>query len=135
MHLVIDGYGGDQQKMWDADLVRGFLETYPAKLGMTRVSEAQVSCWEEPDPGLSGFVVIAESHICIHTFPHRDYVNVDIFSCKPFDSQRALEDVVSLFSLGKVKTWILERGLEFLDSKQAVPVQRSAPGIPASPRG
>ena len=29
MHLVIDGYGGNIDKMWDLDLVRGFLYDYP----------------------------------------------------------------------------------------------------------
>ena len=123
MHLVIDGYGGDPQRMWDAELIRDFLTSYPATLGMSRMSEPQVSTWEFPDPGLSGFVVIAESHICIHTFPARDYVNVDIFSCKSFDHQRALQDVLSLFRLGRVKTWLLDRGLEFLDGGQGASVQ------------
>ena len=118
MHVVIDGYGGDPQRMGDPELIRDFLTTYPAKLGMTRISEPQVSTWAAPDPGLSGFVVIAESHICIHTFPLRDYVNVDIFSCKAFDTQRALKDVTALFSLDKVKSWLLERGLEYLGSER-----------------
>ena len=120
MHLVIDGYGGDQQKMWDLELIRDFLMTYPTKLGMTRMSEPQVSAWQSPDPGLSGFVVIAESHICIHTFPTRDYVNVDIFSCKSFDHQQALADVLSLFSFTDHKSWLLERGLEFLNKQRPV---------------
>ena len=29
MHLVIDGYGGNIDKMWDEDLVRSFLYDYP----------------------------------------------------------------------------------------------------------
>ena len=135
MHLVIDGYGGEQDKMWDSELVRDFLETYPTKLGMTRMSEPQVSTWTEPDPGLSGFVVIAESHICIHTFPIRDYVNIDIFSCKPFDNQRALQDVISLFSLKTVNSWLLERGLEFTSSHTPKPAQQTSHRVPASHRG
>jgi S-adenosylmethionine decarboxylase len=135
MHLLIDGYGGERDRMWNSELVRHFLETYPTKLGMTRMSEAQISTWEAPDPGLSGFVVIAESHICIHTFPIRDYVNVDIFSCKSFDSQLALQDVISLFSLKTVNHWILERGLEFANSDPPKPVQRTTHCEPASPRG
>ena len=115
MHLVIDGFGGDKTRMWDPDLIRDFLYNYPSRLGMTRMSEPQVSTWESPDPGLSGFVVIAESHICMHTFPQRDYVNVDIFSCKSFDHQQALQDIRSLFGLERVRTWVLDRGLEHLE--------------------
>lgn len=121
MHLVIDGYRGDPDKMWDVDLVRRFLDEYPATLGMTKICEPQVQEYNGPkseDSGVSGFVIIAESHISIHTFPHRDYVNVDVFSCKAFDNERALRDVKALFSLGEVRTWVIDRGLEHLDAKR-----------------
>ncbi len=123
MHLVIDGYGGDIEKMWDADLVRRFLDDYPSALGMTKVCDPQVLTYNGPkveDSGVSGFVIIAESHISIHTFPRRDYVNIDVFSCKPFDNERALRDVKDLFSLEEVRTWLLDRGLEHLAGREAL---------------
>ena len=123
MHLVIDGYGGDIDKMWDEDLVRDFLYRYPESLGMTRITEPRVLRYEAPkseDSGVSGFVIIAESHISIHTFPRKDYINIDIFSCRPFDHERALEDVKDLFGLAEVNTWLLNRGLEWLDERQGL---------------
>ena len=124
MHLVIDGYGGDPAKMWDVDLVRRFLADYPSVLGMTKLCEPQVLTYNGPkaeDSGVSGFVIIAESHISIHTFPHRDYVNMDVFSCKSFDNEQALRDMKELFSLTEVRTWILDRGLDHLESRKAFP--------------
>ena len=123
MHLVIDGYGGDTEKMWDIGLVRDFLINYPDALGMTRITEPNVLEYNGPiteDAGVSGFVIIAESHISIHTFPRRGYVNIDIFSCKSFDHDRALVDVKDLFDLQDAKTWLLDRGLEWLDSRQGM---------------
>lgn len=123
MHLVIDGYRGDITKMWEVERVREFLTDCPADLGMTRITEPKVLEYNAPKPqdsGVSGFVIIAESHISIHTFPHRDYVNIDIFSCRPFDQQRALDNTKSLFDLEEVKTWVLERGLEWLDEGQGL---------------
>ncbi len=123
MHLVIDGYGGDIDKMWDEDLVRDFLYQYPTSLNMTRITEPHVLRYEAPkseDSGVSGFVIIAESHISIHTFPRKDYINIDIFSCRPFDHERALDDVKELFQLTEVKTWLLDRGLEWLDERQGL---------------
>ncbi len=123
MHLVIDGYRGDITKMWDVERVREFLNDCPGDLGMTRITEPKVLEYNAPKPqdsGVSGFVIIAESHISIHTFPHRDYVNIDIFSCRPFDQQRALDSAKSLFDLAEVKTWVLERGLEWLDERQGL---------------
>ena len=121
MHLVIDGYGGNIDKMWDEDLVRNFLYDYPESLDMTRITEPNVLRYEAPkseDSGVSGFVIIAESHISIHTLPRKDYINIDIFSCQPFNHELALEDVKELFGLIEVKTWLLDRGLEWLDERQ-----------------
>ncbi|MEC9309174.1 MAG: S-adenosylmethionine decarboxylase [Chloroflexota bacterium] len=121
MHLIIDGYGGNVSKMWDVELVRKFLTDYPDNLGMTRITEPNVVEYNGPehdDAGVSGFVIIAESHISIHTFPRRDYVNIDIFSCKTFDSEKALDDAKQLFDLSDSKTWIIDRGLEWLDKEQ-----------------
>ncbi len=123
MHLVIDGYRGDKAKMWDAERVRDFLLDCPATLGMTRITEPKVLEYKAPkdeDSGVSGFVIIAESHISVHTFPHRDYVNIDIFSCRPFDHDKALADAKSLFDLEDAKTWLLNRGLEWLDEGQGL---------------
>ena len=123
MHLVIDGFSGNPSKMWDEGLVRQFLTDYPDALEMTRITEPRVLVYDAPKPedsGVSGFVIIAESHISIHTFPHKNYVNIDIFSCRPFDHDKALEDAKSLFDLEDAKTWLLDRGLEWLDERQGL---------------
>jgi S-adenosylmethionine decarboxylase len=42
-----------------------------------------------PNGGVSGVVVLAESHISIHTWPERDYAAIDIFmcgACNPYDT-------------------------------------------------
>lgn len=47
-----------------------------------------------PNGGVSGVVVLAESHISIHTWPERDFAAVDIFmcgSCNPYDSLPVLK--------------------------------------------
>ena len=122
MHLVIDGYGGDSEKLKDVDLVRRFLDGYPSAIGMNKIIDPQVHtyCGEKPeDWGVSGFVLIAESHISVHTFPERGYVNIDIFSCQAFDPTPSLADVKATFSLPNVKVWTLERGLEYSTTWEA----------------
>ncbi len=115
MHLVIDGYRGNPEKLQDVELLRSFLITYPAAIGMTRITEPMLLTYSTPDNvdwGVTGFVIIAESHISLHTFPNRGYVNLDIFSCKGFDAEKATQDVKELLGLQEVRSWILERGLE-----------------------
>ncbi|MGP8194302.1 MAG: S-adenosylmethionine decarboxylase, partial [Syntrophobacteraceae bacterium] len=63
--------------------------------------------------GVSGFVLIAESHISIHTFPDKQYMSIDMFSCKPFDTGLAVDTIKSYFKIQKHEIKVLDRGQEF----------------------
>jgi len=43
--------------------------------------------------GVSGVIVIAESHFAIHTWPEHCYTAVDLFSCSDFDYKAALNHI------------------------------------------
>ena len=132
MHLVIDGHGCDAQQLADAERIRRFLDEFPDAISMTKITPPSVYTYQGPkeeDWGVSGFVLIAESHISVHTFPDRGYVNIDVFSCKEFDAEGALAEVSHRFAIGETKHWVLDRGLEHLDpttAKQAVEAERAA---------
>jgi len=116
MHLIIDGYRGDVQKMQDVDFIYQLLDIYPSQIGMTKISPPKVSKYigsKSEDWGVSAFVLIAESHISIHTFPERSYINIDIFSCKEFNAEQAIRDLQQKFGLAEVRSYILNRGLEY----------------------
>ncbi|HEU5349722.1 MAG TPA: deoxyhypusine synthase family protein, partial [Ktedonobacterales bacterium] len=72
--------------------------------------------YQAPDPaysGVSGLVVIAESHIAIHTFPELDYFTMDIFSCKNFDHEKAIEYIRTAFDVREMDRMLVQRGLSF----------------------
>ncbi len=126
MHLIMDGYGGNAQKLEDAEQIYQLLDRYPDEIGMIKISPPKVSKYVGSKPedwGISGFVLIAESHISIHTFPERHYINIDIFSCKEFDAEQAIKELQEHFGLSEVKTFILNRGLEYQPGKEAIKVQ------------
>jgi S-adenosylmethionine decarboxylase len=121
MHLIIDGYSSNQKILRDEDFLRKWLENYPARIGMTRISPPYVIKYIGPvleDWGISGFVFIAESHIGIHTFVERNYINIDVFSCKDFDTEKAIEDFREGFQLVKLRTCLIDR--EWLEAKTAL---------------
>jgi S-adenosylmethionine decarboxylase len=129
MHLIIDGYGGDPQKMQDVEFIYKILDAYPSQIGMTKISTPHVSKYVGSKPedwGVSGFVLIAESHISIHTFPEKFYINIDVFSCKEFDAERAIKGFKQDFGLIEVRSYILNRGLEFSNNQQPSLVLDSA---------
>jgi len=112
MHLIIDGYSSNQKILQDEYFLRKWLEDYPAKIGMIRISPPRVLRYKGPvleDWGISGFVFIAESHIGIHTFVEQNYINIDIFSCKDFDTEKAIKDFREGFQLVKLRTCLIDR--------------------------
>jgi S-adenosylmethionine decarboxylase len=116
MHLIIDGFGANRKMLESEDMIYDLLDRYPSQIGMTKVAPPQVFKYigsKPEDWGISGFVLIAESHISIHTFPERRYVNIDIFSCKDFDSEYAIQELKAIFEFDEIQNYLLNRGLEY----------------------
>jgi S-adenosylmethionine decarboxylase len=121
LHLTLDGYDCLRESLMNLDQVYRFLDTCPDLIQMTKIMPPYVFKYQgkaESDWGLSGFVLIAESHISIYTFPDRNYLSLDIFSCKDFDTQVAVEYITDLFGIERHETNILNRGLEFPRDKK-----------------
>jgi S-adenosylmethionine decarboxylase len=115
-HLTLDGYRCDQKKLEDIEQVYRLLDEVPAEIGMTKIMPPYVFRYNGSKPedwGVSGFVLIAESHISIHTYPDKRYLSFDIFSCKEFDVARAIAIIGERFDIGSVEHTVLDRGTEF----------------------
>ena len=116
MHITIDGFGGNPALLGNEELVRNLLDHYPDEIGMTKITQPHVFEYHGDKPedwGVSGFVIIAESHIAFHTFPEHGQIWVDIFSCKGFDETPAIDLIVDAFELQDTRIHKLERGLEY----------------------
>jgi len=102
VHLMLDGYGCDRSKLEDINFISSFLDEYPTEMDMTKIMPPYVFRYNGSVPedwGVSGFVLIAESHISIHTFPEKRYLSLDMFSCQTVryshggrDHSKALQD-------------------------------------------
>ena len=64
-----------------------------------------------PNGGVSGVLVLAESHISIHTWPERDYAALDIFVCGDCDPYKALPALKRGFLPERVQLAEHKRGL------------------------
>jgi S-adenosylmethionine decarboxylase len=115
-HLIIDGSRCNTEKLADRNIVEQVLNEYPAAIGMTKIGGPYMFEYQAPDPaysGVSGIVVIAESHIAIHTFPELDYFTMDIFSCKNFDHELAIDYIKRAFDVEEMDRMLVQRGLSF----------------------
>jgi len=115
-HLMMELYGCPKDKLSDIAALTDVLDKMPAEMNMTKIMPPYVFRYQglyEDDWGLSGIVLIAESHIAFHTFPDKGFVTVDIFSCKDFDVPKALSTIQEVFTPEKIEHQLLMRGREF----------------------
>ena len=137
-HLILDGSKCNTQKLGDRILIEQLLNDYPRAIGMTKIGGPYMFEYQAPDPeysGVSGLVVIAESHIAIHTFPELDYFTMDIFSCRNFDHELAITYIKEALEVQEMDRVLLQRGLSFhgphhgafgSDADTGQPLQRAA---------
>jgi S-adenosylmethionine decarboxylase len=115
-HITLDLSGCNIDKLKDLELHFEILNTLPDVIGMTKITQPHVFPYAgiiPEDKGITGIVIIAESHISIHSFQEKGYCFVDIFSCKPFDTGKAIDFIVNVLEPTSYKTNIVERGIDF----------------------
>lgn len=118
LHLTIDGYGGSRKKLDDKKLIFQCINELPGILRMKKLSTPQVFFAPDNDindpGGWSGFVVIAESHISVHTFPRRGFVSIDVYTCKnELDCDFVIDYFKKKFALKEVETHFIKRGTKY----------------------
>jgi S-adenosylmethionine decarboxylase len=117
-HITLDGYGGDPCLLNDPELVQSALLSLCCVLGMTALAPPTVLAAPDnqlKDPGgWSGFLVLAESHLSIHTFPKRRFLSCDAYTCRNGLSSDIVTDLLSgWFGLDEVETNLIRRGLRY----------------------
>lgn len=118
-HLTLDLHRCNKEKLSDPKFIYDFLDFFPEFIGMQKFSKPYVENIP-PRPnsfdkgGVTGFVILVESHITIHTFPADGFACVDIFSCKDFDQKKAVGEMLKMFGAKKAEKHFIVRGREFV---------------------
>ena len=77
-HLLLELHDCDEQRLNDADLLQHLMVQAAARL---RATILEVFCHRFQPHGVTVAVIIAESHLTIHTWPEYAYAAVDVFTC------------------------------------------------------
>jgi len=116
-HLTLDLSDCNPRKLSDLSFIYSLLDELPDVIAMHKITAPYAFIYRPHDNpeewGISGFVIIAESHISIHTFPDRNAAFVDIFSCKQFDLNKAINYVSSTLEARKADKKLSARGKEY----------------------
>ena len=115
-HILMELNDCDKDILNDTDALKGILVTAASEAGATVLGES----FHRFNPhGISGVVIIAESHLFIHTWPEYGYAAADIFTCgdtvKP---QKAAQLIIQKLGAGNHSIKEMDRGI--LNVKQGV---------------
>jgi S-adenosylmethionine decarboxylase len=128
-HLMLDCRGCNIEKISNLEYVFKFLNELPDRIGMTKITQPYVFPYEgliPEDKGITGTVIIAESHITFHSFVDKDYFFFDVFSCKHFDVDAVAKIVMETFEVKNVERHQAIRGIDFPRSlEERVPLVAS----------
>ena len=115
--LVLDLYDCKPGVCDDISLCYRFLDEIVGHLAMEKQAPPNIfrsDAKRFPDKaGLSGWVPLIESSIVIHTLTLKNFISLDIYCCKEFDTQKAKRFVKSYFAPKRIDERFLERGIDY----------------------
>jgi S-adenosylmethionine decarboxylase len=109
-HLLADLYAVEPGRLNDAALLADCLVEAARACRLTALRPPAMHCFE--GGGVTGFLLLAESHIALHTYPEHGYIAVDIFSCGASDPHEALAVFRARLAPGDERVTITARGTE-----------------------
>ena len=107
-HILVEFYNCDKDII-DSEVKISELLTQSAKISNATIIKTTIHKFAPQ--GVSGVIVIAESHFAIHTWPEFNYVSLDIFSCgNNIDTSKAIEFLKKEFNSTKSEIKHIVRG-------------------------
>lgn len=114
-HILVEAWGCRNDSLNDLPGIRRAMINAAEAAGATVLD---VSFRRFAPQGVSGVVIISESHLTIHTWPEHGYAAIDLFTCGDSAEPWKAFNVLSAFlGAGQVSAMELRRG-EFDDSNQ-----------------
>ena len=108
-HLLLELKDCDREVLNDLSFLKSVLPAAASEAGATVLGE---SFHQFKPQGVSGVVIIAESHLFIHTWPECGYAAVDIFTCgDSVQPGRAAQILVSKLGAKNHSILEIQRGI------------------------
>lgn len=108
-HLIVEMYDCDPAIINDVELVESAMKQ-AVKISGARMVQSVVHRFNPH--GVSGVIVIEESHFSVHTWPEYGYCALDIFTCgTEVDYYSALDSLKEAFQSNHISVSEIKRGL------------------------
>ena len=115
-HITIDLKVCPKDILSNYELHFDYLKKLPDLIQMTPITQPYVFPYSgliPSDRGITGIVIIAESHLSVHSFEEKGYSFIDIFSCKDFDVDKSIQLTLEIFQPESYEVNVVKRGKDF----------------------
>ena len=114
-HVISELWGCDFDKLNDIEFIEKTFVDAALKSG---AEIREVAFHKFAPQGVSGVVIISESHLTIHTFPEHGYASIDVYTCGHLDPTIAADYIADKLGAQTRETIELPRGMRPIEVKK-----------------
>lgn len=113
-HVISELWGCDYNKLNDMDFIERLFVDAALKSG---AEVREVAFHKFAPQGVSGVVIISESHLTIHSFPEHGYASIDVYTCGNLDPTIAADYIAKKLNATSRETIEFPRGMGPIEVK------------------
>ncbi|MGM7636431.1 MULTISPECIES: adenosylmethionine decarboxylase [Bacillus] len=114
-HVISELWGCNLEKLNDMEKIEQIFVDAALKSG---AEIREVAFHKFAPQGVSGVVIISESHLTIHSFPEHGYASIDVYTCGDLDPNIAANYIAEALEAETRETIELPRGMGPVQAKE-----------------
>lgn len=114
-HVIAELWGCDFDLLNNMDKIERIFAEAALKSG---AEIREVAFHKFAPQGVSGVVIISESHLTIHTFPEHGYASIDVYTCGDLDPNIAADYIANSLGAETYEKIELSRGIDPIQMKK-----------------
>lgn len=107
---LVDAYGCSPAALRDADTIGRVFARAVEELGLHPIGAPRFHTFPEPG-GVTGMLMLSESHLACHTFPERAFAAWNLYCCKPRPEWPWAERLAEIVGAERVVIRKIERSM------------------------
>lgn len=111
-HILVDFFGVRPEKLRQKRKLMNVLCRALRKSGFNLIEQAMGHQFAGGGRGVTGFVLLAQSHAAFHSYPEYGYIAFDIYSCGTHDPRPVIQAMSHYLHPQKTHRFFHKRGLK-----------------------
>jgi S-adenosylmethionine decarboxylase len=105
---IVEAFGCDAERLTDHASLAALLDRMVNELGLRPIGAGQWHFYPPPG-GITGMLLLAESHLTVHTFPEHRSLCLNLFCCTPRPTWPFAQRMAEIVGAQRVTVRHLER--------------------------